>query len=54
MKLNDVATSSIIDIISKMNLKDIKIHTDDNGNIVSVELKYIPVIEVKPEISNSW
>ena len=25
-----------------MDLKDLKVHTNDTGNIVAIELKYIP------------
>lgn len=42
MKLNDVYTKSLKDIVEQMNLTDMKVHTDDAGDVKSIELKYEP------------
>lgn len=31
MKLNDVYTKSLKDVVEQMNLTDMKVHTDDAG-----------------------
>lgn len=42
MKLNDVYTKSLKDVVEQMNLTDMKVHTDDAGDVKSIELKYEP------------
>lgn len=42
MKLNDVYTKPLKDIVEQMNLTDMKVHTDDAGDVKSIELKYEP------------
>lgn len=41
MKLNDVYTKPLKDVVC-MNLTDMKVHTDDDGEVRSIELKYEP------------
>ena len=40
MKLNDVYTKPLKDVVEELNLTDMKVHTDDDGG--SIELKYEP------------
>lgn len=40
MKLNDIYTRSLKDVVEQMNLADLKVHTDNEGNVRSIELKY--------------
>lgn len=42
MKLNDVYTKSLKDVVEQMNLIDMKVHTDDTGDVKAIELKYEP------------
>ena len=42
MTLNDVQKTPIIELIQKMDLAEIKVHSNDAGHICSIELKYIP------------
>ena len=42
MKLNDVYTKPLKDIVEQMTLTDMKVHTDDAGDVKSIELKYEP------------
>lgn len=40
MKLNDVYTKPLKDVVEELNLTDMKVHTDDDGEVRSIELKY--------------
>lgn len=40
MKLNDVYTKPLKDVIEELELSDMKVHTDEGGNIKAIELKY--------------
>lgn len=42
MKLNDVYTKPLKDVVEELNLTDMKVHTDDDGEVRSIELKYEP------------
>lgn len=42
MKLNDVYTKPLKDIVEQMSLTDMKVHTDDTGDVKAIELKYEP------------
>lgn len=42
MKLNNVYTKPLKDVIEELNLTDMKVHTDDDGEVRSIELKYEP------------
>lgn len=42
MKLNDFVSDSLMVSLSFMELVDCKIHTNDKGEVQSVELKYEP------------
>ncbi len=42
MKLNDVYTKPLKDVVEELNLTDMKVHTDDDGEERSIELKYEP------------
>lgn len=42
MKLNDVYTKSLKDVVEQMSLTDMKVHTDDTGDVKAIELKYEP------------
>ena len=39
MKLNDVYTKPLKDVVEELNLTDMKVHTDDDGEVRSIELK---------------
>lgn len=41
MKLNDVYTKPLKDVVC-MNLHVCEVHTDDDGEVRSIELKYEP------------
>lgn len=40
MKLNEVYAKPLKEVIEALELSDLKVHTDDSGNVKSVELKY--------------
>lgn len=42
MKLNDVQCRPIAEVVTEMNLTEVKIHTDDDGVVRSIEMKYVP------------
>lgn len=42
MKLNDVYTKPLKDVVEELNLTDMKVHTDDDGEVRSIELKPEP------------
>ncbi len=42
MKLNEVYTKPLKEVIEQLNLTDMKVHTDNNGEVKSIELKYEP------------
>lgn len=46
MKLNEVYSKSIKEVIEALDLSDMKVHTDDCGNVKAIELKYT---EKQPE-----
>ena len=48
MKLNDLYKMSIGDALGKMDITDMKVHTDDDGEIKSLEIKYVPVPMDRP------
>lgn len=37
MKLNDVYTKPLKDVVEELNLTDMKVHTDDDGEVRSIE-----------------
>lgn len=43
MKMNDLYKMSIGDALKQMDIVDMKVHTDDVGEIKTVEIKYVPV-----------
>lgn len=45
MKLNDVYTKPLKEVVEQMDLASMKVYTDDDGNIEAIELKYEPTIE---------
>ncbi len=40
MKLSDICNKSLEEIIKEMELSKMEIHTDDDGNVRAIELKY--------------
>ena len=40
MKLNKFYTQSLQESLQELELIDLKVHTDDDGNVKAVELKY--------------
>ena len=42
MKLNEVYTKPLKEVIDQLNLTDMKVHADDDGNVKAIELKYEP------------
>lgn len=40
MTLNDVRKTPIDELVQQMDLTDIKIHSDEDGNLCAIELKY--------------
>ena len=42
MKLNDVYTKPLNDVVEELNLTDMKVQKDDDGEVRPIELKYEP------------
>lgn len=42
MNLTETYNMTMKDIITKCNIVDQKVHTDDEGNIQAIEVKYVP------------
>ena len=42
MKVKDFYSKSLEENLKEMDLKNVKVNTDDDGNVVCVELKYRP------------
>lgn len=40
MILNEFYTKPLQEVLTEMDLLDVKVHADDNGKIASIELKY--------------
>lgn len=47
MKLREFVTKPLGEAIAELNLVDVKVHTDREGNVEAVELKYVPESEEK-------
>lgn len=55
MKLNDIYSKPLREVIETLNLSEMKVHTDDDGNIKAVELKYTEKEpESKKETNHPW
>lgn len=42
MKLAELYTKPLCDVLKEMKMADMKIHTDDNGSMEAIEIKYVP------------
>ena len=45
MTLKEMRTQPLVNILDKMDMVDLKVHTDDRGNICAIEIKYEPTAE---------
>jgi hypothetical protein len=45
MKLAEFMQKPLLEALLEMNLVDAKIHTNNSGNVVAIELKYSPTGE---------
>lgn len=55
MKLNEVYSKPIKEIVEELELSDMKVHIDDGGNVKAIELKYTEKQpEPKPAGNNPW
>ncbi|MBS5955505.1 MAG: hypothetical protein KIC73_01185 [Clostridiales bacterium] len=55
MKLNDLYKMPIGDALGQMDILDMKVHTDDVGEIKTVEIKYQPVpSDVPVSTAKTW
>lgn len=43
MMLNEVQRRPIVEVVAEMNLVEARIHTDDDGAVRCIEMKYVPV-----------
>lgn len=48
MKLSEVYSKPLKEVIENLELSDMKVHADDRGNVKAIELKYT---EKAPEIN---
>lgn len=49
MKLSEVYSKPLKEVIENLELSDIKVHSDDNGNVKAIELKYTEKAPKAPE-----
>jgi len=42
MTLKEMRTQPLVNILDKMNIIDLKVHSDDSGKIYAIEIKYAP------------
>lgn len=54
MKLNELYNKPIKEVIEELEFTDMKVHTDDNGNVRSVELKYENSTEKREKEENGY
>lgn len=57
MKLSDLMEMSFTEATGKMKMVELKVHSDDEGTVCAVEVKYVPGEDVtaKPEPKcNPW
>lgn len=45
MTLKEMRDQPLASILEKMDIVDLKVHSDDQGNICTVEIKYAPTKE---------
>lgn len=43
MKLNEVYSKPLKDVIEALELSDMKVHTDEGGNVKAIELKSLSI-----------
>lgn len=41
MKLNELYSKTLKEVVEELELADVKVHPDEEGNIRAVELKYV-------------
>lgn len=49
MKLNEIQGKTLKEIQDALELVDYKIHTDNSGEIKSLEVKYVPSSEIEKQ-----
>ena len=54
MKAKELQTKPLQEALQEMELIDIKIHTDDSGEVKTVELKYGEKQTPEEPITNPW
>lgn len=54
MKLNEVYSKPLKDVIEALELSDMKVHTDEGGNVKAIELKYTEKKAEPEPKTNPW
>lgn len=54
MKVNDMYSKTMADVIESMELIDFKIHNDDEYNVKAIELKFAPVDSIPEKKVPKW
>ena len=52
MTLKDLHSKPLSEIIEKMDMVDLKVHSDNNGNIINIEIKYAAQQETDKGLSS--
>jgi len=47
MTLKEMRTQPLVNILDKMDIVDLKVHSDQSGNICAIEIKYAPAEETE-------
>lgn len=54
MKLNELYSKPLKDVIEMLELSDMKVHTDDGGDVKAIELKYTEKKSESELKTNLW
>lgn len=54
MKLNEVYSKPLKDVIEALELSGMKVHTDEGGNVKAIELKYTEKKAEPEPKTNPW
>lgn len=54
VKLNEVYSKPLKDVIEALELSDMKVHTDEGGNVKAIELKYTEKKAEPEPKTNPW
>lgn len=54
MKLNDLYKMSLEEAIKQMDIVNMEVYTNDEGEVKALDVKYVPVPTNKPVPASPW